>query len=253
MTWLRDKSVFVSTLHRPVRRLLVVVMLAFAFVAIVVGCSTEARYRIKTVIFTGVPPLHEETVAGGIEQAETPQTAADIQMAKQKRHRDALVSRFWQHGPFAAGECGRCHSLGQSKSFTGNRDIAGQAASPMGSISASSRLIMPKQELCISCHERHGATFANTRNLQQHPQVAQGLCTGCHNPHQSLRRYMLVKTSNIELCGGCHSPDSLSSVHAAEPERDCITCHNAHVGITNKLLSSDAQELALLYSGQIGE
>lgn len=251
MTWLRDKSAFVSTLQRPVRRLLVVLMLAFAFVGIVVGCSTEARYRIKTVIFTGVPPLHEETAAGGIEQAEAPQAATDFQMAKQKRHREALVSRFWQHGPFAAGECGRCHSLGQSKSFTGNRDIT--VPSPVTSIAASSRLIMPKQELCISCHERHGAAFASDRGLRQHPQVAQGLCTGCHNPHQSLRRYMLVKNDNIELCGACHSPDRLSSVHAPASGQDCITCHNAHVGMTDKLLRSDAQELALLYSGQIGE
>ncbi len=234
---------------RPVRRLLLMLTLAVAIIGVVVGCSTEARHKIKTVVFTGVPPLQEEQATDGTEQAQEPQTAATEQMARQQQHREALVSPYWQHGPFAAGECGRCHSLGQSKSFLGNRDTTNEAPPAGTTESASSRLTMPPQQLCITCHTQHGATFARDRGLQQHLPVAAGLCTGCHDPHQSLRQYMLLGADNLELCSGCHNPVTLSPVHTEKPKQDCIDCHNAHVGVTSKLLGSDARELTLLYGG----
>jgi len=246
MTEYRDRQPAMQ--GRAVRWLLVMLTLAVASVGAVVGCSTEARYKIKTVIFTGVPPL-DETATDTVSQEQVPQSPVDEQLARQQRHREALVSQYWQHGPFAAGECGRCHSLGQSKSFLGNRDATNQAPTSTTAVSASSRLTMPTQELCVSCHTQHGAEFARDRGLQQHLPVAAGLCTGCHNPHQSLRQYMLLMADNIALCSGCHDPTALSAVHAESPQRDCIECHNAHVGMTRKLLGSDAGELALLYGG----
>ena len=108
---------------------------------------------------------------------------------------------------------------------------------------------MPTQQLCISCHSQHAAAFAGERSLQQHPPSAVGACTNCHSPHQSLRQYMLLKADNLELCGGCHNPATMTPVHTVDPARDCIDCHNAHVGVTSQLLKSDAKELALLYGG----
>ena len=232
---------------RPVRRLLVMLTIAVALVSVALGCSTEARYKIKTVIFTGVPPLYEEQTGDEAAPAEEIQSATDAQIARQQQHRDALVSRYWQHGPFAAGECGRCHSLGQSKSFLGDTSPANPAAYTTNSVSASSRLLLPKQKLCINCHSQHGAANLADRGLKQHLPAAAGMCTGCHNPHQSLRRYMLLKADNAELCGGCHNPATLTTVHLANPEQDCVECHNAHVGVTSKLLNSDGAELPLLY------
>lgn len=235
------------------RRLLVMFALAVALAFVVGGCSTEARYRIKTVIFTGVPPLHGEQAAEEGGQPDPLQAAKAEQMARQQQHRDALISKYWQHGPFAAGECGRCHSLGQSKSFLGNRDATSQKPSSVNPVSASSRLTLPPAQLCVNCHSEHGVTFARDSRLQQHLPAAAGACTGCHSPHQSLRRYMLLKTDNRALCGGCHKPMTLTPVHAANPEQDCINCHNAHVGVTSKLLRSDGQELTLLYGGDFNE
>jgi predicted CXXCH cytochrome family protein len=60
---------------------------------------------------------------------------------------------------------------------------------------------------------------------------------------------MLLRTDNRELCGDCHNPATLTQIHAVNAEQDCIGCHNAHVGVTSKLLRSDAQELTLLYGG----
>ena len=235
-----------TILRRPVRRLLVMLTFAIAVTGVILGCSTEARYRMKTIIFTGVPPLHDEQATDGVD-AE--QATPDTEQTAQQQQPEELVSPYWQHGPFAAGECGRCHSLGQSQSFLGSRQSTSQAPPPTSSVSASSRLTMPTQQLCISCHTQHAATFAGEHDLQQHFPSAIGACTNCHNPHQSLRRYMLLKADNLELCGGCHNPVTLSPVHAEDPERDCIDCHNAHVGVTSQMLKSDARELALLYGG----
>lgn len=242
-----------SNTKRAARQLCVMLAIAIAFGGLGIGCSTEARYRIKSVIFTGVPAPHEEQTPGEVGQADAPRTPADEQSAKQQQYREALISHYWQHGPFAAGECGRCHSLSQSKSFLGSRDVPDQAPTSTSRVSASSRLVMPKQRLCVTCHSQHGPAFARERNLQQHPPAALGACTTCHNPHQSLRQYMLLEADNRELCGGCHDRTGLSPVHAEDPQRDCIGCHNAHVGVTSKMLRSDAREMALLYDGDIDD
>ena len=229
------------------RRLLVMLALAVISAAVVVGCSTEARYKIKTIVFTGVPPLHEEQNKEGEAPADPQQTARAEQQVRQQQHRDALVSRYWQHGPFAAGECDRCHSLGQSTSFLGNRNATNEPP-PAATVSAASRLSLPPSQLCVTCHTQHAAAFVLELGLEHHQPAADGACTGCHNPHQSLRQYMLHKADNAELCGGCHSPSTLTHTHTAVQEQDCIGCHNAHVGVTSKLLNSDARELTLLYS-----
>ena len=251
MIWVRDRQ---STLpQRSARQLLVVLILCVATSSIVVGCSAAARHRIKTIVFTGVPPLHGEAPAEQADQGEIPQSAADEQMARQQQHREALVSRYWQHGPFAAGECERCHSLGQSTSFVGNRDTTRGVSSPVASRSAPSRLLMPAKKLCVSCHTQHGRAFARARDLQQHRPSATGQCTACHNPHQSLRRYMLLRADNRELCGSCHDLATLTPVHFEDPQQDCISCHNAHVSTKSQLLRSDARELSILYGRGVDE
>jgi predicted CXXCH cytochrome family protein len=239
--------------QRSVRQLLVALILCIAITSIVVGCSAATRHRIKTIVFTGVPPLHGEATAEQTDQDEIPLSAADAQMARQQQYREALVSRYWQHGPFAAGECQRCHSLGQSTSFLGNRDTISNAPSPVSSVSAPSRLLMPPKKLCVSCHTQHGSAFARDHDLEQHRPSATGKCTGCHSPHQSLRRYMLLRADNRELCGSCHDLATLTPVHSEDSKQDCISCHNAHVGSKSNLLRSDAQELKLLYGRGIDE
>ena len=230
-------------------RLLVMLALVVTSVALVVGCSTESRYRIKTIIFTGVPPLHGEASEDATATQDPRQAAQAEQMARQQQHREALITKYWQHGPFAAGECERCHNLGQSKSFLGNQDTTTLAPGPVAQVSASSRLLLPRQRLCATCHTHHGTEFVQGLGLQHHLPAATGECTACHSPHQSLRQYMLRKSDNHELCSSCHQPATLSPVHMDSPERDCIDCHNAHVGVSRSLLRSDTSELGLLYGG----
>jgi predicted CXXCH cytochrome family protein len=247
MTRRREKHL--KMLVRAGRRMLVILVIATSIAGVVIGCSTDTRYRIKTIIFTGVPPLHEEGTPNEAVAVDPREAARAEQLARQERHSEALISKYWQHGPFAANECWRCHNLSQSKSFLGTREPAIETAGPMRSVTGPSRLLMQPHELCATCHTQHGARYVRNRGLQQHRPAEVGTCTDCHHPHQSLRQYMLLKTDNRELCGGCHELMDLSPVHTEVPEQDCIACHNAHVGVTSKLLSSDAEDLALLYGG----
>jgi predicted CXXCH cytochrome family protein len=245
----RHRDTKLKMLARAGRRMLVMLALSMGIVVVVAGCSIEARYRIKTIIFTGVPPLNSEEGAGEAKGVD-PQEAARIeQQARQEQYREALVSKFWQHGPFAANECERCHNLTQSKSFLGTREPATAAPGTVVSASGPSRLLMQPNELCGSCHTQHGAKYVRNRGLQQHRPAAAGRCLKCHHPHQSLRQYMLLGADNQELCSRCHELTALSQVHAEVPGQDCIACHNAHAGVTSKLLKSDAEELTLLYGG----
>lgn len=71
------------------------------------------------------------------------------------------------HGPFEMGECGICHDP-QDKAAPG-------------------RLLKSGSALCFDCHEDFKAPVKN------HPKVdAKSKCTGCHSPHNSKKRKLLL-------------------------------------------------------------
>lgn len=225
----------------------VVLLLVLACMTILVlnGCSAQSRYRIKTVIFTGVPPLGQAPAEQEAEAA--PQVANADQLEKQRRHRDAMVSKFWTHGPFAAGECERCHAVAQSTSFGAYADTTMAMAGPAGLSSASSRLSVKSSRLCTTCHGQHDRAAVRARRLNHHRPAATGRCMACHDPHQSLRQYMLRGADDIELCGQCHELPIPDPTHMDAQDQDCTSCHNAHVSAEPALLKSERSELRLLY------
>ena len=223
---------------------LVACLLVFVFVLNAGGgCTAETRYKIKTVVFTGVPPLEGET-ADEQEAVSEDERRAAAQATRQKQHRQALRTTFWVHGPYGAGECDRCHNLTQSTTFQGDAVAIGGDPLTGGSAVFASRLAIPKEQLCVGCHSSHSATFASEHSLFIHEPSGTGACTTCHHPHQARRRFMLLQSDNRELCTGCHEPDG---IHAANPQEDCLECHNAHMGTTASLLKDEDDELALLY------
>lgn len=235
-----------SNRRRAIRRIsmargvLLMLVLACMTVAILSACSAQSRYRLKTIVFTGVPPL--ESVPGEQESEAIPQVSNADQLAKQQRHRDAMVSNFWTHGPFAAGECQLCHALGHSTSFGA---YAGATMASSGQ-STSSRLTVKSNRLCTTCHTQHDRSAARQRGLNQHRPVAAGRCMECHDPHQSLRQYMLRDTDEV-LCGQCHDLPMPDRTHLDAQDRRCTSCHNAHVSTEPALLKSERSELRLLY------
>ena len=230
------------------RGLLLMFALACMTVPSLNACTAQSRYKLKTIVFTGVPPL--EPASEEQEAAAEPQVVNANQLAKQQRHREAMVSQFWTHGPFAAGECERCHALGQSTSFGA---YAGSTISPGDTASgrsSGSRLVVKSTRLCTTCHEQHDRSAVRQRGLNHHRPAATGRCMDCHHPHQSLRRFMLRGT-DTEMCGQCHNLPMPDVTHTDAGDQMCTSCHNAHVSTEPALLKSERNELSLLYGGPL--
>lgn len=223
-------------------RLGALALMAIVVLSVVAGCSTTTRHKILTAIFTGVPPL---------EDRSTETSSADEQVIADTTSwpKVARMPTFWVHGPFGARQCERCHNLSQSTNFRDDPDQATRDPLTSGSIAFASRLAMPKNELCISCHSSHSASSAKERSLQVHAPVFDGNCTVCHHPHQTQRRFMLLASDNRAVCTRCHDPteDKVMATHVNESRVDCIECHNAHIGTTPTFLKDKDDEIALLY------
>ncbi len=149
----------------------------------------------------------------------------------------------WSHGPYAAGECNRCHALSASLGLGKRGGSKRKATVNMSSVGG--RLLAPAEELCLGCHDTKSVEVADQRNLRLHGPVASGLCIGCHNPHQSARRYMLLGKNTVELCTQCHDKDGLkqrTAAHAKAPDPDCLACHNPHMGRTAMILKAEYNE-----------
>ena len=88
--------------------------------------------------------------------------------------------------------------------------------------------------LCAGCHD----VLGDKKN--QHMPVAMGMCTMCHEPHQSDHRKLLKEKPVAELCLGCHNAKMFEgeTVHGPVAEGDCISCHEPHVSEHAKLLKA---------------
>lgn len=201
----------------PIPAFLLVITLALP------GCS----HQVLTFFFTGVPEPGQEEVA------------ADSTVTPRKRERVRRSSSF-AHGPFGAGSCDLCH---QSRGGSVFSQPDGSAVST-DSRSVSPRLVQPLVELCVGCHSDHRPTATKASGLWQHGPVANRQCTVCHSPHQSARRFMLLKNSNVAMCGQCHSGSDLrlTPQHADDPTAECTECHNPHAGKSPLMLKGEYDE-----------
>lgn len=233
-------------------------ILIVAVGAIVAACSPATRYEVLTFFFTGVPPLEEQmakTLPGdgtgkteGLQPATASLSSAEKVALKkaeilQKRKLRLLRAVRWTHGPYAAAECNRCHALSASLGLGARAGGAKKGAMNMSSVGG--RLLAPAEELCLGCHETKSVQAADKRKLRLHGPVASGLCIGCHNPHQSPRRYMLLGKDTVDLCTQCHEKDGLrqrTAAHAKATKLDCLACHNPHMGRTAMILKADYDE-----------
>lgn len=207
--------------------------------AVVAGCSSTTRYKVKTFFFTGVPEP-------GKQQVERPQAEIDIQVAtKNTRRRQGVLPPvpYFMHGPFAAGRCESCHATTESKPFRTGMDKPSDSRAKR-TVNIGDRLAYTEETLCISCHSEKSQAAADARGLWLHGPVASGWCTQCHSPHKSPRQYLLLKP-NIELCTQCHTTADLQITleHQQNPAVDCVSCHNPHMGLSAMLLKTEYDEL----------
>jgi len=95
----------------------------------------------------------------------------------------------------------------------------------------SMKLMQDVPGLCYGCHDE-----SKFKGKVIHSPVAGGMCTGCHNPHQSDVSKILI-SDTPDLCYNCHDKAEFSkkNVHAAVM-MGCATCHSPHVGDNPRLI-----------------
>jgi predicted CXXCH cytochrome family protein len=128
------------------------------------------------------------------------------------------------------------------------------------------KVIHPGAEPCESCHESistpHPKKKAKTFKLTQevpalcyqchsafgtlphvHPPVKDGMCTTCHDPHDSNQPKLLTQPLK-DLCTSCH-PDKIDHkyVHGPTATGDCTSCHNPHESKNARLLLKEGAAL----------
>jgi predicted CXXCH cytochrome family protein len=79
-------------------------------------------------------------------------------------------------------------------------------------------------ELCAQCHG------VKADKKFKHEPVAVGLCTFCHDPHQSDNPRQLKFPPDSRLCFNCHEKNKFEGkvVHGPVTEGQCLDCHDPH-------------------------
>ena len=93
--------------------------------------------------------------------------------------------------------------------------------------------------LCNSCHNVLGD------KRTQHLPVKMGMCTMCHDPHQSDNRKLLKARPVSGLCFGCHSESAFQDnvTHGPVAEGSCTKCHEPHSSDHAKLVKAAVPKL----------
>jgi predicted CXXCH cytochrome family protein len=171
------------------------------------ACEPVFSRQALSRVFNGVPtiPPREEACRAFYEE-----------QARQKEKQGAAAQAAEagpgsKHRPYAEKHCGSCHAT-------------------EGGVSEA--LLKPKQELCLSCHQKimKGAYF--------HGPAAEGDCLSCHDPHESVNSSLLKKARGV-ICGQCHVEKRVAfGMHEqlAAHKVACPDCHDPHAGETRYFL-----------------
>jgi len=183
------------------------------------GCSPEARHQVLTIFFTGVPPLGWE---------EEAQRLAEAGMAGGRLPRRDDSGGF-VHGPYGARECGSCHEM-----------VPPPRAGEKSTRIVVGQFVLPRGEMCISCHTEKTADRARTAGLWRHGPSDN--CLSCHHPHASGQAALLRRAVG-ELCLSCHSEGLIHAAELHEGLTACMDCHNPHLGQSPMMLRWDYEEI----------
>jgi len=97
-------------------------------------------------------------------------------------------------------------------------------------------------KVCLNCHE---GILEKMNKPFVHSPLADGDCTGCHNPHTSYYA-MLMAAPAESICYTCHDsviPEDAKSVHQVVAEGKCILCHDPHASDNKFNLLKKGSEL----------
>lgn len=204
----------------------------------ITGCDKYTKYKVASFFFTGVPHPDEQMQTSSIN---TGKPLSPAELAKAKRALKSQDIKFVSHGPYAANQCYQCHDTNTTAGLSNKGKKT--TTMPQWSGRMPGRLVAPLKKLCSECHVTKSTESAYNRELWIHGPVSDGMCTLCHNPHQTSNPYMLKKETTIELCTSCHGKGYIIETEEHTSGKECGSCHNAHLGANRFLLKKDFNEI----------
>ncbi len=178
-----------------------------AFALVVPGCSEIERHAVLEFFFDGVPPYRtpEERarLAAEAKVKAEKDAAKREEAARLAAHGIARRRPQFEHGPYAAGECERCHDFEATSGFAKASGRFGDFGSGSGG-GEPGRLKMTVQKLCIRCHDFLDPRSSVNEGLWMHGPVASGWCIACHDAHTSPNPKLLLREPSANLCTQCH-------------------------------------------------
>jgi predicted CXXCH cytochrome family protein len=207
----------------------IIIFLITLLLVFVTGCDKYTKHKVLTFFFTGVPSLDNNESKASIDSIDSTDKT-EVKKVQSK------VRWSSTHGPYGAGECFQCHKIkAEKKEFM------------LGSFpnlqSLPRTLLMPKNEICIECHTTKSFNSAFTKNLWIHGPVSAGMCTACHHHHVSAFPYLILKETSRQLCAQCHIDGSITMIEEHMQNKECLACHNPHLGKNRFLLKKDFFEI----------
>jgi len=121
--------------------------------------------------------------------------------------------------------CGVCHEPAEGKQHPGDKN--------------SMKLRHDLPALCFTCHEEPGFNKGDV-----HTPVGKGMCTACHNVHQSELKGLLT-SERPELCFKCHEKTKFTKKynHPVALNACGSRCHNAHSSKNPFLLAGPVNDM----------
>lgn len=127
------------------------------------------------------------------------------------------------HAAIALG-CQTCHETVEGKNHPQEKN--------------SIKLTQNMPQLCYSCHDK-----SNFSGNSIHQPVSSGMCTGCHDAHQSGNPKILLKEIP-SLCYTCHDEAKFKKGKSGHTLVGmCNGCHTPHASEANKILIKNQPEL----------
>ncbi len=119
------------------------------------------------------------------------------------------------HGPVGAMQCDICHQASK-------KDIQKHMSRPKSFVDF--KVPTGDKSVCLMCHDGKWSG----KNI--HEPVANGDCTGCHNPHGGVNRFFIPTKKEADTCFECHENNKTVKkfLHGPVGAGECTACHTPH-------------------------